>query len=34
VRDSIGEFALAYATGEPQAKMGEFMQRKAARRPS
>jgi enoyl-CoA hydratase/carnithine racemase len=30
VRDSIGEFALAYATGEPQAKMGEFMARKAA----
>jgi len=30
VCDSIGEFALAYATGEPQAKMGEFMARKAA----
>jgi enoyl-CoA hydratase/carnithine racemase len=32
VRDSIGEFALAYASGEPQALMGEFMQRKAAKR--
>jgi enoyl-CoA hydratase/carnithine racemase len=32
VRDSIGEFALAYATGEPQALMGEFMARKARRR--
>ena len=32
VRDSIGEFALAYATGEPQALMGEFMARKAAKR--
>ena len=32
VRDSIGEFALAYAGGEPQALMGEFMARKAARR--
>ena len=32
VRDSIGEFALAYASGEPQAHMGEFMARKAARR--
>jgi enoyl-CoA hydratase/carnithine racemase len=31
VRDSIGEFALAYATGEPQALMGEFMARKAER---
>jgi enoyl-CoA hydratase len=31
VRDSIGEFALAYASGEPQALMGEFMARKAAR---
>ena len=30
VRDSIDEFALAYATGEPQAKMGEFLARKAA----
>ena len=33
VRDSIGEFALAYASGEPQALMGEFMARKAAKRP-
>ena len=32
VRDSIGEFALAYATGEPQALMSEFMARKAAKR--
>lgn len=32
VRDSIGEFAQAYATGEPQALMGEFMARKAAKR--
>ncbi len=32
VRDSIGEFALAYAGGEPQALMGEFMARKAAKR--
>ena len=32
VRDSIGEFALAYASGEPQALMGEFMARKAAHR--
>jgi len=32
VRDSIGEFALAYAGGEPQALMGEFMARKAARK--
>ncbi len=32
VRDSIGEFALAYASGEPQALMGEFMARKAAKR--
>jgi enoyl-CoA hydratase len=31
VRDSIGEFAMAYAGGEPQALMGEFMARKAAR---
>jgi enoyl-CoA hydratase len=31
VRDSIGEFALAYAGGEPQALMGEFMARKRAR---
>ncbi len=31
VRDSIGEFALAYASGEPQAHMGEFMARKAAK---
>jgi enoyl-CoA hydratase/carnithine racemase len=31
VRDSIGEFALAYASGEPQALMGEFMAHKAAR---
>lgn len=31
VRDSIGEFAQAYATGEPQALMGEFMARKAAK---
>lgn len=32
VRDSTGEFALAYASGEPQAQMGEFMARKAAKR--
>lgn len=32
VCDSIGEFAQAYATGEPQALMGEFMARKATRR--
>ena len=32
VRDSIGEFAQAYAGGEPQALMGEFMARKAAKR--
>lgn len=32
VRDSIGEFAQAYATGEPQALMGDFMARKAAKR--
>jgi enoyl-CoA hydratase/carnithine racemase len=32
VRDSIGEFALAYASGEPQALMGEFMAHKAAHR--
>jgi enoyl-CoA hydratase len=32
VRDSIGEFALAYASGEPQALMGEFMAHKAAKR--
>ena len=32
VRGSIGEFALAYGTGEPQALMGEFMARKAAKR--
>ena len=31
VRDSIGEIALAYTSGEPQAHMGEFMPRKAAR---
>lgn len=31
VRDSIGEFALAYTTGEPQALMGDFMARKRAR---
>ena len=31
VRDSIGEFAKAYATGEPQALMGEFMAHKAER---
>ena len=32
VRDSIGEFALAYTSGEPQALMGEFMANKLARR--
>jgi enoyl-CoA hydratase len=32
VRDSTSEFALAYASGEPQARMGEFMARKAANR--
>jgi len=31
VRDSIGEFALAYATGEPQVLMGEFMANKRSR---
>jgi len=31
VSESIGEFAKAYATGEPQALMGEFMARKAER---
>lgn len=31
VRDSIDEFALAYRSGEPQARMGEFMARKRAR---
>jgi len=31
VRDSIDEFALAYATGEPQALMGEFMANKRSR---
>lgn len=34
VRDSIAEFGQAYATGEPQARMGEFMARKAAKRAS
>lgn len=33
VRDSIDAFAQAYATGEPQALMGEFMARKKARAP-
>jgi enoyl-CoA hydratase/carnithine racemase len=33
VRDSIGEFALAYASGEPQALMGEFMANKRSRKP-
>jgi enoyl-CoA hydratase len=32
VHDSIAEFGQAYATGEPQALMGEFMARQAARR--
>jgi enoyl-CoA hydratase/carnithine racemase len=31
VRDSIGEFARAYATGEPQQLMGEFMARRRSR---
>jgi enoyl-CoA hydratase len=31
VHDSIGEFAQAYASGEPQALMGAFMARKSAR---
>ena len=31
VADSVPEFAQAYATGEPQALMGEFMARKAKR---
>ena len=31
VRDSIGEFALAYVSGEPQALMGDFMARKTAK---
>jgi enoyl-CoA hydratase/carnithine racemase len=31
VSDSVGEFAKSYATGEPQALMGEFMARKAER---
>ena len=34
VRDSIGEFAQAYTTDEPQQLMGEFMARKKARTPS
>jgi enoyl-CoA hydratase/carnithine racemase len=32
VQNSIAEFGQAYATGEPQALMGEFMARQAARR--
>jgi enoyl-CoA hydratase len=32
VQDSIAEFGQAYATGEPQAEMGGFMARKAAKR--
>lgn len=32
MRDRIGEFALAYTTGEPQAHIGEFMARKAPNR--
>lgn len=31
IDDSIGEFAQAYTTGEPQALMGEFMARKRSR---
>lgn len=31
VRDRIGEFARAYASGEPQALMGGFMARKQSR---
>jgi enoyl-CoA hydratase len=33
VQDSIGEFALAYASGEPQVLMGEFLARKRSRQP-
>ncbi len=32
VRDSIPEFALAYATGEPQVLMGEFVANKRSRK--
>ena len=32
ITDSVGEFALAYTTGEPQALMGDFMARKTSRR--
>jgi len=32
VTDSVQEFAAAYASGEPQQLMGEFMARKQARR--
>ena len=31
VQHSIGEFAQAYTSGEPQTLMGEFMARKTAR---
>jgi hypothetical protein len=31
LRDRIGEFARAYASGEPQALMGGFMARKQSR---
>jgi enoyl-CoA hydratase/carnithine racemase len=34
IRDSVGEFGAAYASGEPQALMGEFMARKKARNDS
>ena len=34
VHDSVAEFAQAYTTGEPQALMGAFMARKAAKRSS
>jgi enoyl-CoA hydratase/carnithine racemase len=31
VRDSVAEFARAYASGEPQRHMGDFMARKRAK---
>ena len=34
IQDSVAEFAQAFASGEPQALMGEFMARKALRRAS
>ena len=34
IEDSVAEFAAAYASGEPQQLMGEFMARKRSRLPS